>query len=54
MALAGAILLGGIAAVQGGLAGLEPVDPGSEPSNQADPLRDDDRWVSPERDERSA
>lgn len=39
MAFAGAILGGGIALVQGGITGLEATQPGSEPSNTADPLR---------------
>ena len=51
MALAGAILLGGVGGVWGGLAGLEPADPGREPLERADPLRDE-RWTVPERDER--
>lgn len=53
MGLAGAILGGGIAMVQGGLAGLESGDPGAEPSTQRDPLRDQRGWTSHERDERS-
>jgi len=52
MALAGVILGGGIAMVQGGLMGLEPVDPGAEPSNLQDPIRDENGWTSPERDRR--
>jgi MFS family permease len=52
IAFAGAILGGGIALVQGGLAGLEPVNPGAEASGDADPLRDATGWTSVERNER--
>jgi hypothetical protein len=52
MAVALAILGGGIAMVQGGLSGLESVDPGAEPSTAGDPVRDEKRWTSPERDQR--
>jgi hypothetical protein len=53
MTLALAILVGGIAMVQGGLAGLDAADPGSEPTHGGDPLRDE-RWTSPEQDDGSA
>jgi predicted phage tail protein len=39
MVLAGAILVGGIAMVQGGMAALGSTDPGQEPADAADPLR---------------
>ncbi len=48
MGVAGAILVGGIAMVQGGFAGLEATDPGHEPSNVTDPLRDDRDLTSTE------
>jgi len=53
MALGGVILGGGIAMVQGGLTGLEAVDPGAEPSSMDDPIRDESGWTSPERDARN-
>jgi hypothetical protein len=52
MALAGAILGGGIASVQGGLSGLESVNPGREPAEHDRPVREVRSWTSPERDER--
>jgi F0F1-type ATP synthase assembly protein I len=52
MILALAILGGGIMMVQGGLAGLEQVDPGAEPSQREDPVRGPEGWTSPERDDR--
>jgi len=54
MALGGAILFGGIGAVWGGLAGLEPADPGREPLERAEPMRDADWTVveHPDRGER--
>jgi hypothetical protein len=52
IAVALAILGGGIGMVQGGLSGLESVDPGAEPSTVRDPVRDEKRWTSRERDER--
>jgi hypothetical protein len=54
MGFAGAILGGGIALVQGGMTGLEAVNPGAEPYERQHPVGDDDGWTSPERDERSA
>lgn len=61
MGVAGAILIGGIATVVGGLAGLERTQPGREPSDVADPLHADpgptstepptDAWSSLDRDE---
>lgn len=50
MTLALAILGGGIAMVQGGLAGLESTDP----MDGQQPLGDGEGWTSPEKDERSA
>jgi VIT1/CCC1 family predicted Fe2+/Mn2+ transporter len=54
MALAGAILGGGIMFVQAGMSGLESVDPGREPLARDRPVGDEGSWTSTERDERSA
>jgi hypothetical protein len=55
MALGGAILIGGIGFVWGGLWGLEAVNPGAEPyGDESSGADTSNTWVRPERDERSA